>query len=540
MDRRHSEFYRKVIGTAALLTAVLLFAGCAADPAKENFNTVSSNLEHGGSFYQVYTENGTLKQLVGKYFSRIDSAVAESKLPESKRNKMRGKLIAAKFLFHLFAFEYCTGVGASSAIRRANGEKDIFSNRFFIAIPKQRSCFFDWVFSREAGDVGAVTGSLPEETFYTVGFNISVPGVLDLFRNAGTLGDSLLAELPSGFPLETIRDLEGWSVIAAARRNGFPANEDCIMIRLPDNKGKVFDFICRLPVAVKDPADPARRKLLLRDPAVGLIAPVMVKKEGMVLFFNSPESEKLFLSHPRRNLKQSEHFIRYSKGVPESGSAFIYCRNMPGGNGLFSLTVPLGGVEMPNASGDSFSVLTRTDTGWLGQGLGDLDIPGETFSRVLVRHLVKLLEVRNEVKQQVKSSRKGGQKTLNRTCKKKFDQIYSELQKYAGNNGGKFPEAAAGKFAVPGITEDLMKKTVGFSGVSAGSKDIPLLLDAPGRHRDSFCVLYADGKVKSYKLENPGSVRRMISFLYTVHRWDGKIFQHLMDQAQSIDEALAK
>ena len=98
---RHAAFYRKVIGTAVLFIAVLLSAGCAADPAKENFNTVSSNLEHGGSFYQVYTENGTLKQLVGKYFSRIDSAVAESKLPESKRNQMRGKLIAAKFLFHL-------------------------------------------------------------------------------------------------------------------------------------------------------------------------------------------------------------------------------------------------------------------------------------------------------------------------------------------------------------------------------------------------------------------------------------------------------
>jgi hypothetical protein len=85
-----------------------------------------------------------------------------------------------------------------------------------------------------------------------------------------------------------------------------------------------------------------------------------------------------------------------------------------------------------------------------------------------------------------------------------------------------------------------MKKVVCFGGVPLKSKDMPLVLDAPGRHRDSFCVLYADGTVKRYKLENPGSCRRMISFLYTVHRWEVKRFQHLMQQAQSIDEASAK
>ena len=165
MDRRCSVLYRKVIGTAILLTAVLLSAGCAADPAKENFKTVSSNLERGGSFYQVYTENGTLKQLIDEYFAKLDRAVSESNLPEAKRSKMRGKLIAAKFIFQLFAFEQCSGVGASSTIRTASGEKNIFSNRFFIAIPHDRSCLPDWILNRRQSDVNSIAANLPAETF---------------------------------------------------------------------------------------------------------------------------------------------------------------------------------------------------------------------------------------------------------------------------------------------------------------------------------------------------------------------------------------
>ena len=129
---------------------------------------------------------------------------------------------------------------------------------------------------------------------------------------------------------------------------------------------------------------------------------------------------------------------------------------------------------------------------------------------------------------------------LNKECKKKFAKIYQELQKYAKANNGRFPDAVKGKFHLPTLSPELMKKTVAFSGVSLKQKNMPLLLDAPKRHRSSFCVLYADGSVKSYKLEKPGSVRRMISFLYTVHRWEISIFQNLIKQAQTFDEAPAK
>ncbi len=544
MDRRHSAFYRKVIGTAVLLTAVLLSAGCAVDPAKDNFKTVSSNLERGGSFYQVYTENGTLKQLIDEYFVKLDRAVSESNLPEAKRSKMRGKLIAAKFVFQLFAFEQCSGVGASSTIRTAPGEKNIFSNRFFIAIPQEQSCLPDWILNRKQSDVDSIAAKLPAETFYSFGANISVPGVLNLFRSAGSLGEALLSELPGEFPLDVISDIEGWCILSAARRNGFPVNEDCLMIQIPDPKGKVFDFLCRLPIVAKaDGTRPERRQLHIREPEIGMIAPLMIKGPGVVTFFNSPDAEKLFLRRPNGSLKDTRHFLRYSEGISKIGNAYLYCRNIPGGNGLFTNSTSVNDVEIPLSSGDSFSVLSRSAEGWLSQGLSDLDIPGETFSRGLARHLIKLLEVRNEVKNQVKSARavqSGENKTLNRECKKKFDRIYQELQKYAKANNGKFPDAVNGRFNLPQLSQEMLKKTVSFSGFSPGQKNMPILLDAPKRHRNSFCVLYADGSMKSYKLEKPGSVRRMISFLYTVHRWEISIFQNLIKQAQAFDEASAK
>ena len=534
MERTRTGFCRKAVSAVTLLM-MLLSAGCASDV---QFDTVASNLECGGTFYQVYTENGTLSGLFDRYMSSLDKAIAESGLPQVKRDKIRRKLVAARWICSLFGFRSCTGFGASSVLRSNSGQP-IYSNRIFIAVPETESCLPDWVLNRRNSDIASVTATLPKETFFSVAFNISVAGILRLFQEAGTLGEAMLNELPTGFPLELLKDVEGWCLFAAARRNGFPPQEDCMMVRIPDPEGKLFDYICRLPFVLKSGAgNPERREMNLRDDSIGLISPVMVRGAGMLTVYNSLDAEKLFTSMPSGSLRSDPHFIRYSAGLPEQGRAFAYIRELAGGD-MFMSSVSFNGIELPVKSGSGFNVITRTAHGWLDHGNSDLDIPGEMVSQFLVQHLVKLLEVRDSVKTQAKAAGKKRAKRAGINCRKQFDQIYAELLKYAEAHNGKLPEISAAGFVLP-KADELMKKVVCFGGVPLKSKDMPLVLDAPGRHRDSFCVLYADGTVKRYKLENPGSCRRMISFLYTVHRWEVKRFQHLMQQAQSIDEASAK
>ena len=133
--------------------------------------------------------------------------------------------------------------------------------------------------------------------------------------------------------------------------------------------------------------------------------------------------------------------------------------------------------------------------------------------------------------------------TANRqNCRREMTQIYRALKKYAGKNQGAFPAeagsagwkklTAAVKTALPSGDRYIY---LGYEKKFAAEKNVPLLLDVPAAHDDHFCVMYTDGTVREFKLVNPGSCRRMISFLFTVHRWNMDVFQYLIRQVEILD-----
>ena len=127
-------------------------------------------------------------------------------------------------------------------------------------------------------------------------------------------------------------------------------------------------------------------------------------------------------------------------------------------------------------------------------------------------------------------------------CPKALKKLYADLLKYAEKNQNKFPEFAGIK-SLKQIFPKFRNPAGGkifYFGASGRQANLPLAISCHRKLVDSFCVLYADGKVRSYKLERAGSCRRIISFLYTVHRWEVKLFQHLIAQAQQLDEESAK
>ena len=530
-------FYRKAVSAVALICIMSLFAGCAVSSQQKEFETIASNLERDGSFYYVQTAEGSVKQLFDEYVQKIDEELSGTEFTVKQRNKVREKLVMLRCISNFFVFNACRGIGASSQ-RRPDG---IFSNRVFLSVNPEVRSFVDRVLLVDDSDVRDIAAALPEETFCAAGINFSIPGLLAAIQEFGPLGELLLAELPPGFPLDVFRDIKGWGIFAIARRTGFPANEDCIMFKLPDPEGKLFDFIARTPFAAADSKkDPARRELAFKDPAIGLLAPVMVKGKGWIAFYNSPDAEKLF-TKPEKTLQNSEHFIRYAGKNKLPASAFSYERQME------TNTIILDENHLDNIRLDrhrsGFDTIRRTKNGWLCTGCSDLDIPGEIAELFAAPQLVKFLDERPD-KKVVKTVKKAAKKSNTQTdCRKKFSKVYAALLKYAQQHGNKFPEVSgnAGLQTIqPIVGKRAVSRMIYLGGSKPGTADIPLLLDAPGVHPDSFCVMYADGKVKQYKLERPGNCRRMISFLYTVHRWEIKTFQNLMKQAQMIDDASAK
>lgn len=537
MKGTRTGFYRKAVSAVALIFVMSLFAGCAVNSQQKEFETIASNLERGGSFYHVYNVNSSIKELFDEYVKKIDTELAETRFTEKQRSNVRRKLIIARLVFNFLVFDAYRGIGASSR-RRPDG---IFSNRIFLSANPEVRSLPDRVLLVDNSDVRDIAASLPQETFCAAGVNFSIPGLQETIQEFGPLGEVLLAELPPGFPLEIFRDIKGWGILALARRPGFPPNEDCMMLKVPDPEGKLFDFISKMPFAAADSKkDPARRELSLKDPAIGLLAPVMVKGKGWIAFYNSPDAEKLF-TKPEKTLQNSEHFIRYAGKKALPASIFGYERQMEN-NAIILDENRLDNIRLDRLR-SSFNTIHRTENGWLYAENSDLDIPGTIAELFAARQLVRFLDERPD-KKVVQSVKKAAKKSNTQTnCRKKFSKVYAALLKYAQQHKGVFPEVSgnAGLQTIqPMVGKRAISRMIYLGGSKPGTPDIPLLLDAPGVHRDSFCVMYADGKVKQYKLERPGNCRRMISFLYTVHRWEIKIFQNLMKQAQIIDDASAK
>ena len=235
-------------------------------------------------------------------------------------------------------------------------------------------------------------------------------------------------------------------------------------------------------------------------------------------------------------MKDDKEFIRWSKNLPESGCAFFYIR--PNG--------AVGGEELQ----PECAVLTRTDDGILLVRNGRKDISGEVFELLLERWLKRLLtpvkgiDIPAEVRK--KKSVQPDKKAVavpQTDCRKNMKLIFAALKDHSAKNNGTFPVEAgpAGwkKINVKNLSGNGKYFYFGWNNALAKEKNIPLVLDC-GTHADRVCVLYTDGTVRQFTLSNPGHCRRVISFLFTVHRWKMDVFQYLVKQAELLDNNALK
>lgn len=65
--------------------------------------------------------------------------------------------------------------------------------------------------------------------------------------------------------------------------------------------------------------------------------------------------------------------------------------------------------------------------------------------------------------------------------------------------------------------------------------DLPLLCDRGNIHKNVVHIIFCDGSVREFKLENVRSAKRIASFLHTVFRYDTATFAALLRQAEALD-----
>lgn len=142
---------------------------------------------------------------------------------------------------------------------------------------------------------------------------------------------------------------------------------------------------------------------------------------------------------------------------------------------------------------------------------------------------------------------------LNSECFEKMRKYAAQLKLFAEKNNGKYPQGINGaglkKFAdfakIPygdfSVT-NREKKEIPFKrfyywgeNFDCNNANIPLMSDRGGIHSDKIHIIFCDGSVREFELENVRSARRIIGFLHTVFNYDSKTFSKLMKQAEKLD-----
>ena len=538
---RHGRLIQS-FSIAAMFCAALLSAGCAHNSSERDFAAVSAQLERGGTVYGIFTCDASLIRGMKNCFEQFEQIISSAKYSEVEKNAARQRIAGIQAAWHLAGFHNINGLGMSSVPK----DGGIFSNRIFLFSDTADHGILNRILSRKNEDISINFECLPKETFLAAGINVSGKNILTLLNESGSAGERILRGLPPGFPVEIFASVEGWIIFAIARNALLPPSENRIMLQIPDPEGKLFALAA--VIVRRRQAAPMETRIVLPlvDETIYLDNPVVKKADGKLFIYSSAKAEELFEKRYNGILKKHPEFLRYAKNIRLNGSAFTYNRKLAVPGRAFVSEIPFAGVLIPLEECGSFGVLSCRKNGWLWQENSDKDLSGAAGDAGLYRLIGKMILPQKKISAPGKTAGKNNSKTVSPSagdhCPKALKKLYADLLKYAEKNQNKFPEFAGIK-SLKQIFPKFRNPAGGkifYFGASGRQANLPLAISCHRKLVDSFCVLYADGKVRSYKLERAGSCRRIISFLYTVHRWEVKLFQHLIAQAQQLDEETAK
>ena len=521
---------------AAVFCAVLL-SGCAHNSTERDFADVSAQLERGGSVYGIFTCNAVFVDGFKRYFEQLERFIGRANYTEAEKNAARLRIADIQSAWYFAGFNDIRGVGISS-VPKGDG---IFSNRIFLSVDPANDGALNRIVSRKNEDISIHFDRLPGETFLAAGVCVSGKNLLALLSESGSAGERILRELPPGFPAGVLSSVEGWLIFAVARNTALPPSANSIMLQIPDPEGKLVALASLMIRWRKAAPVETRFTLPLVDETICLDNPVVKKADGKLFIYSSANAEELFEKRPGGTLKNHPEFLRYAKYIPLEGGAFVCNRKVSVPGRAFIREIPL-----PSGECGGFGVLSCRKNGWLWQEYSDSDLSGIVGDAGIYRLAGKMVLPQEKTSAPEKKAGKNESETVSRPagdhCPEALKKLYADLLKYAAENQNKFPEFAGVK-SLKQIFPEFRNPAGGrifYFGASERQTNLPLAISCHSKLSGSFCVLYADGKVHTHKLERAGSCRRIISFLYTVHRWEVKLFQHLMTQAQLLDEESAK
>lgn len=511
-----------------------IFAGIAATCVfsgtviANDFKEVSRHLDRNGDYFEIHCTAEINKRLTD-CFHEIKSGVAALDLPAEQRTMLGGGFELAESLIEFSGIKEIVATGKSS---KAIGDGH-FCNRSFYLV-KQPAAGIMWNLSSQKNTpILDTIGGMPAETM--VAFVIDFDFTQEAFQKQ--LEKILTPQIVSILKDSGIGTRElGASLSGRWRFLLFSGNSFLCII--PDTQKKAFSF---LQGFLSDEFQSNENGTLTKDD-------ITIAHDENCLLINKNFSG---FDDGFTRIQDTEFFKTAANHLKSDGVA-AYFSAVPGEPEIiefFGVPVNLSALES-----NQLGIIRKESNGVEMQAVSDMTIPCENLMAVfnlVFRTLSGFSAVQEAIAEDT-----GNQHDI---CQKNLQNIYAALKQYHRKNGvfpaemqnwekllKDDPELAASLLCPDNrqVRKDASVAPEKTSYIYFGDwgnfadDTLPLVIDLPGNHTNSFNVLYSDGTVTTLEQENITSVRKAASVLHTVNRYDEARFVELMRRAAFIDQLL--
>ncbi len=497
----------------------------------DDFGEVSAYLDKGGDYFE-FSRPALIREKIAEFFYEIKSSVATLDLDEEQRPFIYGVFDVAEAAIEYLGFKEIDAIGRSSIALN----DQYYRNRAFYLIRQPAKGILWNIVSTKNISILENIGEMPMAT--TDAFVIDVDFTQIVFQQElnRALPPSWQETLQNaGITQELANSLSGRWQILLFPQNGF------LMI-VPDPQKKAYALIQNF---LEPNCEVTENGALIKgDFTIGHTEGWLVVAKNIVL----PDDDA-------PTIKNSDFFQQAVKTLPADGIAAYYSAVPPEPETLDLFGIPL---NLAATQSNQLGVVRREKNGFSISAVSDMTIPCEnvmTAINLFCRALALISEtMQDEVIQEAENQ--------HQLCQQNLQTIYAALSQYRAKNG-RFPQAMqengwreltqtsplpataticpdSPQAAQENATDAGTSITyIYFGDWGDFAEDaMPLVIDFPGNHTESFNVLYSDGSVATLETEGNLTVRKAASLLHTINRYDEAHFIELMRRAAEIDQQL--